>query len=72
MLKPKHGARLVGVVCASPQAQGTLNLKSVKPALLFLFGLFCYDIYFVFLAPGGVMESVATTVEVGGSALCLT
>lgn len=46
------------------QAQGTLNLKSIAPALLFLAGLFCYDVYFVFLAPGGVMESVATSVEV--------
>jgi hypothetical protein len=38
-------------------------VKSFKVAALFLVGLFFYDIYFVFLAPGHVMETVATSLE---------
>ncbi|KAM3568062.1 hypothetical protein VYU27_009810, partial [Nannochloropsis oceanica] len=45
------------------QAQASIPIKSLKPALIFLTGLFLYDIYFVFLSPGGVMESVATSLE---------
>jgi len=43
--------------------QASIPIKSLKPALIFLTGLFLYDIYFVFLSPGGVMESVATSLE---------
>ncbi|EWM21213.1 minor histocompatibility antigen [Nannochloropsis gaditana] len=45
------------------QAQASIPIKSLKPALIFLTGLFLYDIYFVFFSPGGVMESVATSLE---------
>jgi len=43
--------------------QASIPIKSLKPALIFLTGLFLYDIYFVFFSPGGVMESVATSLE---------